>query len=379
MYNMSRMTITRVRTGTLLMALGLMFSCNMQQQEMTTDADPAGNYIRLSDAQIQLANINIAEVREGSIGRELSLTSVLKVNEQSVVTISSRIPGRIEKLYFRNTGEKVNKGDKLYEYYSDDLVDAQKQYFTLQSNNWNFTGKYEPSLALENTLLIMGMIPSQIEQLGKDGKILFRVTIYSPEEGKIRSINISEGQYVEAGETLFELAGDNNLWIEAQAYPSEIQYLKPGMSATALVPNAGETPVKCDINFISPAFESGKNVAIVRAVIENPGNRLHPGMFAILTVKTQIKYGMVIPSSAVISGIDGDVVWVREEGGEFSSRKVITNLQSGDSVLIMSGLDITDKIVTTGAYLLNSEMILQQGITSSPGTDSLNTTTGSLN
>jgi Cu(I)/Ag(I) efflux system membrane fusion protein len=223
------------------------------------------------------------------------------------------------------------------------------------------------------------MIPSQIEQLGKDGKILFRVTIYSPEEGKIRLINISEGQYVEAGETLFELAGDNNLWIEAQAYPSEIQYLKPGMPATALVPNAGEMPVKCDINFISPAIESGKNVAIVRAVIDNPENRLHPGMFAILTVKTQTKYGMVIPSSAVISGIDGDVVWVREEGGEFSSRKVITNLQSKDSILVLSGLSLTDKIVTTGAYLLNSEMILQQGSGSSPGTESLLQPSDSLN
>jgi Cu(I)/Ag(I) efflux system membrane fusion protein len=369
----------RVSTGLFLLTVVLMISCNTQHQEMTADADPVGDYIRLSDAQIQLANINIADVREGFIGRELSLTSVLKVNEQNVVTISSRAPGRIEKLYFRNTGEKVNKGDKLYEYYSDELVDAQKQYFTLQSNNWNFTGKYEPSLALENKLLILGMIPSQIQQLGKDGKILFRVTIHSPEEGKIRSINISEGQYVEAGETLFELAGDDNLWIEAQAYPSEIQYLKPGMSATALIPDAGEMPVKCDINFISPAFESGKNVAVVRAVIDNPGNRLHPGMFAILTVKTQTKHGMVIPSSAVISGIDGDIVWVREESGEFSSRKVITNLQSGDSVLILSGLEITDKIVTTGAYLLNSEMILQQGISSSPGTDSLNTTADYLN
>ena len=77
------------------------------------------------------------------------------------------MPGRIEKLFFKNTGETVKKGDKLYEFYSDDLVSAQREYFTLQSNNWNFHRRYEPSLALENKLLIMGMIPSQIEQLGE--------------------------------------------------------------------------------------------------------------------------------------------------------------------------------------------------------------------
>ena len=60
----------------------------------------------LSDAQLQLANISTAVARTGTIGQELSLTAVLKVNEQSAATVSSRVSGRIEKLYFRNTGRR---------------------------------------------------------------------------------------------------------------------------------------------------------------------------------------------------------------------------------------------------------------------------------
>jgi Cu(I)/Ag(I) efflux system membrane fusion protein len=347
----------------------ILYSCKMKMEEKLTPDPPVDNQIMLSDAQIQLANINVAEAIEGEIGRKLSLTGVLKINEQSAITISSRVPGRIEKLFFKNTGESVKKGDKLYEFYSDDIVRTQREYYTLQSNNWNFSGRYEPSLALENKLLIMGLLPEQIKQLGVDGKILFVVTIYSPAAGKIKAVNVSEGQYVTEGQSMFDLAEDNTLWVEAQVYPDEIKFLQAGMPATVVVPAAGELPVSCKIAFINPSFETGKNVTLVRAVINNPDSRLHPGMFAIINVKTQISNGIIIPSSAVISGINGDVVWVRQEDGGFSGRNVTTGLQSGDSVLVISGLSSTDKIVTTGAYLLNSELILKQGTGTSGSTE----------
>jgi Cu(I)/Ag(I) efflux system membrane fusion protein len=294
---------------------------------------------------------------------------VLKVNEQSAVTVSSRIPGRIEKLYFKNTGETVNKGDKLYDFYSEDLINAQREYFRLQSNNWNFNARYEPSLAIEERLQVMGLTPDQIKQIGKDGKLMFTVTIYSPVAGKIRAINVSEGQYVKEGLSLFELAQDNNLWVEAQVYPDEIRNLRTGMPAIVIVPTAGEVPVLSKISFINPSFETGKNVTLVRAVIDNSENRFHPGMFARIIVKTQISHGIIIPSSAVISGSEGDRVWIRDEDGHFSGRSVKTGIQSGDSILVLSGLEPTDQVVATGAYLLNSELILKQGTGSIPLTE----------
>ncbi len=339
----------------------LISSCKMKQEETGLESAPADNFLRLSEAQIQLANINVAGAREGSIGRQLSLTGVLKVNEQSAATVSARIPGRIEKIYFKNTGEAVQKGDRLYEFYSEDLISAQREYFRLQSNNWNFNAKYEPSLAIEEKLTVMGLMPEQIKQMGKDGKIHFTVTILSPVAGKIRAINVSEGQYVTEGESLFELANDNKLWVEAQVYPDEIQYLRGGMPAIVMVPAAGEVPVSCKISFVNPSYESGKNVTIVRTVIDNPDSRLHPGMFAMIVVRTHTSHGIIIPASAVITGSDGDRVWVREENGDFTGRMVTTGIQSGDSILVVSGLQTTDQVVTTGAYLLNSEIILKQG------------------
>ena len=119
--------------------------------------------IILSDAQIQLANIKVVQVREDMMEKNLEFTGVLKVDEESAVSISARADGRIQKLFFKNSGESVNKGDSLYKFYGDELVNAQREYFTIQSNNWNYSGRYEPSLILENKLLLLGMLPSQID------------------------------------------------------------------------------------------------------------------------------------------------------------------------------------------------------------------------
>ena len=339
----------------------ILSSCKIQVEEAHMKTSVNETFIRLSDAQIQLANIKVTDVREGLTGKRLALTGVLKDNEQTAFSITARLNGRIEKMYFKNTGETVNKGDKLYEFYSDDLAVAQKEYINLQSNNWNFTGKYEPSLILKDKLLVMGLVAHQIEQLKKDGKILFRVTIYSPAEGKIRAVNVTEGEYVTEGQSLFELVNDDDLWIEAQVYPDEAHYFGSGMPAIAIVPAAGEVPVLCNIIFINPSFETGRNVIIVRALIKNPDKRLHPGLMAVLYVRTNIRHGIIIPSTAVITTSEGDRVWVMEENGDFSGRIVTTGTQSEDSTLVLSGLKKTDKIVYSGAYLLNSEFILRYG------------------
>ncbi len=356
------MKLFNIKTSLFLAGIVfLAFSCRNKATEQPAADAVADDHIRLSDAQVQLANISTCEVRRGIISQKFSLTGVLKVDEQSIVTVSSRVTGRIEKLYFRNTGETVSRGDKLYELYSEELVNAQREYYTLQSNNWNFSGKYEPSLILEDKLRVLGLMPEQIKQLGKDGKIHFTVTIYSPAAGKIRSVNVTEGQYITEGETMFELADNSKLWIEAQVYPDEIRYLRTGMPAIATVPITGDLPVKCMISFINPSYEQGRNVTLVRAEISNKGNRLYPGMLAVLDVQAKASRGLIIPAASVIEGAEDNRVWIKNEDGDFSCRIIRTGLQAGDSVQVLEGLTDADIVVTTGAYLLNSELILRQG------------------
>jgi Cu(I)/Ag(I) efflux system membrane fusion protein len=353
-----------IKTGfysILLLFFSLMISCNQKSEQTNSENQTPTNNLILSESQMQLANIKVSEVNEGNVGHNKIFTGVLKVNELSAVNISSRATGRIQKLFFKNTGENVNIGDSLYQFYSEELVAAEREYFTIHTNNWNYNGKYEPSLVLEDKLLFLGMLPSQINQLKKDGKILFSVTIFSPVKGTVRSITIAEGQYVTAGVTLFELADYNKLWVEAEVYQDDLQFLEVGMQSIVTIPVAGNLPVKSKISFIKPSFEQGKNVTLIRTMINNPDKNLYPGMLALLSIQSQKSQGMVIPTSSIIKDKNGCRVWIRNADGSFSGRAVTTGIQSNDSVLIVSGLDKADFIVTSGAYLLNSEYVFKKG------------------
>lgn len=314
----------------------------------------------MSEAQMQLANIKVAEVATGALGHQLLLTGVIKVDEQSVVSVNSRSIGRIQKLFFKNTGENVKKGDPLYEIYSEDLLAKQKEFKALEDNNWNYSGKSDRSIAVENKLLLLGMQPAQIAQLKTSKNLTSVITIFSSQAGIIRSVNVTEGQYVNEGQQLFELADDGRLWVEAQVYPNELQFLSVGMAADVIVPNAENRHIQNKISFINPAFEQGKNVILVRAIINNTDKLLYSGMLALLSVQTQKSSGIVIPASAVLIEKQGSLVWVQKEDGSFASRLVKTGIQSSDSVLILSGLEEYEKVVISGVYLLNSEKILNK-------------------
>lgn len=339
----------------------LLVSCNQPPEQNRSEIQTPADHIILSEAQIQLANIKVEEINEGIIGHNLLFTGVLKVNEQSAVNITSRAAGRIQKLFFKNTGENVRKGDSLYQFYSDELIAAEREYFTIQRNNWNFSGRYEPSLALENKLLLLGMLPEQIAHLRKDSKILFVVTIFSPAAGTIKSINITEGQYVNNGQTLYELADNQKLWVEAQVYQEDLPFLKVGMPSMVTVPVAGNLSINSNICFINPSFEQGKNVTLIRSVIDNPEKKLHPGMLALMSVQSPKNAGIVVPASAILLDKNGSRIWIRNDDGSFSARNVTTGIKSEDSVMVVSGLGETKSVVTSGAYLLNSELILKNG------------------
>ena len=361
---MTKSNYNKVLISILLFNLIILMSCqkHLEKDKSENKIQLKDNTIRLSEAQIQLANIKVMQVNEGVYKYNRSYSGVLKVNEESAVNISSRATGRILKLYLKNVGETVNKGDSLYQVFCEELVAAERQYFTIQSNNWNYNGKYEPSLALENKLLLLGMLPKQIEKLRKEGKIIFAITIFSPVKGVIRSINILEGQYVNAGQTLFELADDSKLWVEAQVNPDELNFLKVGTPSIITIPDAGNLIYKSPVGFINPSLEQGKNVSVIRAVIDNSNKKLHPGMLAMMQIQSGLNRCVMVPASSVITDKNGSSIWIQNENGSFTGRKITIGKQSEDAVEVLSGIRSFEFIVTSGAYLLNSELILRKGI-----------------
>ena len=131
--------------------------------------------IQLSEQQIQLGNIQVDTIRNGAIGDQMVLNATLNSDETKTNIVSARVMGRIDKLYYKNMGDYVPKGVKLFDLYSEELNNAKQEYILaleqqkiLDNSIIDFK---QLAQSAKNKLLLWGMSEAQIIELTKTKKI----------------------------------------------------------------------------------------------------------------------------------------------------------------------------------------------------------------
>lgn len=330
--------------------------CKMPLAKITLDKNQM-NIVKLSAEQMKLANVKIDSVKISSIGKEIMLNGVFAVNQNNTEQISSRVNGRIEKLHHKILGEEIKSGEPAYDLYSRELMLAQEEYLLA------FEKKEETLLsASKNKLLLWGMNENQISELEKTGQSKITSTIYSNVSGTITEIAIKEGDIVNEGTKIYKLADLNSLWVEAQVYSNELGILSEG-AEVEIIPDAfPEEAVKGKIVFANPELQSQSKINLVRAETKNPNGKFKPGMQAYVIHHSEEKKAIVLPVDAVLRDGKHSVVWIQNKDGGFESRMVETGIENKFRIEIKSGLNIGEKVVTSGAYLINSEYIFKRGM-----------------
>jgi membrane fusion protein, copper/silver efflux system len=338
--------------------------CGMDLVKVTK-SDATTNDLMLTDSQIKLANITTQKVRKKPMGQTIALTGRLTTNEQLTEVISSRAEGRLEKLFIKETGQTIQKGQPLYTLYSEMLLILQQEYLLAKEQFetlGNTEKRYKSFLdASEKKLLRYGLNKNQIDQLTDKSSLAPRVTFLAPASGVITEINASEGQYVTEGATLYKIEDIGKLWVEAELYPNETSLVKTGDNITVRVSGSENNPIEAKVVFLSPEYRTGSQITILRASIVNPKNTLRPGQQVQVYLTHSLKEAIAVPVDAVIREGRGMHVYVQAGTNTFRPRMVTTGLESFDEVEIVEGLNEEDTIAISGAYLLYSEIILKKG------------------
>ncbi|MEI9934952.1 MAG: efflux RND transporter periplasmic adaptor subunit [Ferruginibacter sp.] len=244
--------------------------CGMTLIAVSKNNTSASNEIHLNERQIELGNIHTDTIHTGSFGNKMILAGTLNFNQQTLVAISARAEGRIETLYFKNIGDYVHKGDKLYEIYSEELNNEKQEYVSaLQQNGIDNTLINYSSLvdAAKTKLLLRGMTNEQIKQLAKTKEVATTTTFYSSEDGYITTLNIKEGDYVMDGGSIMELANLSTLWAEAQVYSSQLSMFDINGTATIQIPDLNDLQINTHIDFVNPEINPDTRINLVRATI----------------------------------------------------------------------------------------------------------------
>lgn len=338
--------------------------CGMDLVPVSQSGKDTGE-LMLSESQIALGNIKVQPVGLGDVGSNTILTGKLVLDETQTDVISSRAQGRLERMYIKETGESVRKGQPLYEIYSEELLTLQreyllalKQYQELGDENPRFASFLE---AAKNKLLLYGLTEAQIRSLARTGDLDARVTFVAPSSGVITDVAAAEGQYVTEGAILYRLGKLDKIWVEAELYPQEVAGVQPGDVVQVAVQGFAEEPLPAEVTFISPELRPGSQVATLRAEMPNPDNKYLPGMQANVSLAGKNGAVLAVPTDAVIRDQNGSHVWVQTGDNTFQARMVRIGEESADRVAILSGINENDKVVTSGAYLLYSEFVLKKG------------------
>lgn len=341
--------------------------CGMKliKVELTGSGNTASDKLTLTATQIELAGIRTDTVREQNTGNEKTLTGTVTTNENTAAELSARIAGRVQQLFVRTVGEKVDVGQPVYALYSEDLQEAEKEYLLAKQQQKLLHNPDVDYLQLisaaENKLKLWGLTAAQINKLAASNKVAATTTVLSQVSGTVSEIAVHEGDYVTEGMTVLKTQALNSLWVEAQLYAGEAGSYKLNDRVSVSFPDLNGQVINGKVAFINPELSDASKVDLIRVSIPNPQGLIRPGMLAYISIGGNGARSLAVPTSAVLSDGKGSKVWVKNAEGSFSPRMIKPGQANQNYVQVLSGLDAGAIVVTNGAYLLNSEATFKNG------------------
>jgi Cu(I)/Ag(I) efflux system membrane fusion protein len=327
------------------------------------DGMPPG--VSLSATQRVLANVATTVVERTTLPREIDAVGIVDYAEPLRVKLTSRFAGRIEKLHVAVTGESVKKGEPLFDIHSPELYSAERELLlaaqAMRAPGWATDSNRRLMLeaTMERLHLHFGMTHEQIGALADSGRPDDTVAYYSPIGGTVMARYIQEGQYVDEGSALYDIADLSRVWTYLDVYEKDLRFVKVG-TPVVLRTEAwpGET-FSGTVTFIDPVVNSETRTVRVRSEFGNAAGKLKPQMYVEAQLQVPSPGALVVPASAVMSTGKRNIVWVEVAENAFEPREVRVGVAGGTLVEITGGLSEGEKVVTSGGYLLESESQLR--------------------
>jgi cobalt-zinc-cadmium efflux system membrane fusion protein len=182
------------------------------------------------------------------------------------------------------------------------------------------------------------------------------IELKAPGNGLVTRSEAHLGAPVEPDKELMEILDLSSVWVVAKVPQSEAAILAEGLGARISVPALGKTPF--DAKFLRLGTEADASAGVVDAIfqLQNPENRLRPGMRAEVSLLASKREGVLsIPRTALQGDRSNRFVFIRdyELKNAFVRVPVAVGEMEGDRVEIKSGLLPGDEVVTNGAYALS--------------------------
>jgi RND family efflux transporter MFP subunit len=341
-------------------------------EEEGGEKEPA-SAIRIDPVTMQNMGVRLAKVQRKQLVKDIRTYGNITYDETGIYTVNTKFSGWIEKLHVGFVGEKVRKGQPLFDIYSPELVTAQEELLLALQQYKSLSTSTYPSIregaqrlleASRTRLRYWDLTEGQISEIEQAGKTRKTLTIYSPATGVVIKKLAFEGHYVKAGEHQYEIADLSKVWVDVDIYEYELPWVHQGMPAEMELAYIPGRPFYGKVFYVYPYLNAKTRTATLRLEFPNPRYRLKPDMFATVYLKSTIAgESLVIPQEAVIDSGVRQVVFVSLGQGKFQPREVKLGVEgNNDEFQVLRGLEEGEEIVVSAQFMLDSESRLQEAI-----------------
>ena len=323
--------------------------------ESASSNDPT--VLEMTEAAVKLSNIQTTILGQtGKASKEFTLSGKIQADERTAASQVTHLPGRLEKVYVTYTGERVNKGQKVAEIYSPELIAAQQELLEALKYK-DINGSLVE--AARKKLYYWKIPQSLVTQVEQSGKIQETFTLFAETSGVVSNLRVSVGDYVRQGQSLFDVLNLNQLWVLFDAYEENLADITVGDRVSFTTPAVPNRTFTTRITFIDPTINPQTRTASLRGEIVNSGNKLKPEMFVTGTLQAKVNASakLTIPKSAVMWTGTRSVVYVKVPNTEipsFKFREIEIGESIGSNYLVKSGLEAGEEVVTNGAFTIDA-------------------------
>ena len=335
------------------------------EENPTEDGTAEPSSIRLSEEAVRTGGIAVEPARIVESDRRIAASGEIEFNGRRLAHLTARSAGRIERiLAFR--GERIVQGQVLAEIYSQDYLALQSEVIQAAEREVRLRGSQDEKAAHDfldsarSKLLPLGMTRPEIDALVSTKSIRPLLEVRATFGGRVIEQAAVVGDGVEPGASLFRLADLSTVWAAIRIYEKDLAVVQPGVEAVLRTQAFPGEEFRGRLALIGPTMEEKTRTVEARVEVANPRERLKPGMYVEAWIATGKKlWALVIPESALQDFQSRPVVFVKTGLGAFELRLVETGERTQGHVEILRGLAEGEQVVTSGSFLLKSEMLKQ--------------------
>lgn len=333
--------------------------CGMDLVAATTTAPVPEGLVSLAPTVIRTIGVETSVVARQPLVRSIRVHGTIEDDESRHRVLTAWAEGRVEQLHVPSVGAVLTAGTPWIELYSPELQAAQREFIQL-ARAGELAAAALP--AARARLRRMGLDDAQLDEAVRTGEPTLITSFLAPEGGTVVRKDVFAGQWVKAGDRLLELGDFSRMWFIFEAYETDLPWLRAGQPVEITARTLPGEVITAPIDFIDPNLGETTRTAKVRVVLANPhlgrDGQAHPLRHRALAearVRVETPDVLTAPRSAILDAGRGPVAYVDRGSGFYEARSLRLGRRGDTLVEVIAGLAPGERVVTTGALLLDGQ------------------------